>query len=302
MSSAPEPDRSSPVVRIGVVGDMHGSFDPIDAELLDAQGYERILFVGDLGPGTLDGDRRVARAIARLRTPILVMPGNNDCAHAPELRAELGHQSGLAALLQDSGATFRSALTEASADVTWCGYGLHAIPVGGSAVTIVSGRPYAMGGGELSFADALRERHGITSMQESCKRLLELVDATTTESVLFLAHNGPTGLGAERDALWGNDFAPVPDDHGDPDLRAAIDHAQARGLRVLGVVAGHMHRRLRGGGLRRWIERRDGVLYVNPAQLPRVAADVDGVRRHHVELRLGLDSLEAEERWVEAGA
>jgi uncharacterized protein (TIGR04168 family) len=302
MSSASESGRPPDVVRVGVVGDMHGAFDPIDAELLDAQGYERILFVGDLGPGKLEGDRRVARAIARLRTPVLVMPGNNDCAHAPALRAELGHQSGLAALLQRSGATFASPLNEASADVTWCGYGAHPIRVGGGAVTILSGRPYAMGGGELSFAEALHERHGVASMEASSARLLALVNGVETEAVVFLAHNGPTGLGAERDALWGNDFAPEPDDHGDPDLRAAIDHAQARGLRVLGVVAGHMHRRLRSGGLRRWIERRDGVLYLNPAQLPRVAADVDGVRRHHVELRLALDSLEAEERWIGAGA
>jgi uncharacterized protein (TIGR04168 family) len=290
------------MLRMGLVGDLHGAFDPVDAELLDACGYERILFVGDLGPGTREGDRKVARAIARLRTPVMVMPGNNDCVHAPVLRAELGHQRGLASLLQVSGATHRSDLLAASADVTWCGYAAHRIEVGASGVTLISGRPYAMGGGELSFAEALRERHGIESMHDSVARLRELVDKTTTAAVVFLGHNGPTGLGAERDALWGNDFAAEPGDHGDPDLRAAIDRARERGLRVLGVLAGHMHRRLRSGGERRWIERRDGVLYVNPAQLPRVAADTDGVRRHHVELRLAADRLEAIERWIEAPA
>jgi uncharacterized protein (TIGR04168 family) len=298
----PRDPATSGALRFGLLGDLHGSFDPIDAELLDAEGYARILFVGDLGPGTRDGDRKVARAIARLRTPVMVMPGNNDCAHAPVLRAELGHQRGLASLLQDSGATHRSDLLVASADVTWCGYAAHPIAVGASGVTLISGRPYAMGGGELSFEEALRDRHGVASMAESIDRLVGLVEKTTTPSVVFLAHNGPTGLGAERDALWGNDFAPEPGDHGDPDLRAAIDHAHARGLRVLGVVAGHMHRRLRSGGERRWIERRDDVLYVNPAQLPRVAADTDGVRRHHVELILREDRLDAIERWVESGS
>lgn len=79
-------------VRIGLIGDLHGAFDPVDSEQLDACEYERLVFVGDLGPGTLEADRKVARAMARLRTPTMVMPGNNDAAHAPKLRAELGHQ------------------------------------------------------------------------------------------------------------------------------------------------------------------------------------------------------------------
>ena len=147
-------------VRIGLIGDLHGAFDPVDSEQLDACEYERLVFVGDLGPGTLEADRKVARAMARLRTPTMVMPGNNDAAHAPKLRAELGHQRGMASLLRKSGATHRSPLVEASADVTWCGYGTHAVRVG-EGVTIVSARPYSMGGGDISFADALLEQYGI---------------------------------------------------------------------------------------------------------------------------------------------
>ncbi len=290
------------VARLGLVGDLHGAFDPVDAALLDAQGYDRIVFVGDLGPGTLDADRKVARALARLRTPILVMPGNNDCAHAPVLRAELGHQSGLAALLRESGATHRTPLLAASADVTWCGYGRHRVAVGAGAVTLVSARPYAMGGGDLSFPDDLLARYGIGSMAASCERLCALVDAVDTPSVVFLGHNGPTGLGAERDALWGNDFASEASDHGDPDLRAAIERARARGLRVLGVIAGHMHHRLRGGGARRWLERRDDALFVNPACVPRVVSHARGVRRHHVELLLSEQRLEARELWLDDDA
>jgi uncharacterized protein (TIGR04168 family) len=294
--------RSSPAagaLRIGLVGDLHGAFDPTDAAQLDAEGYERILFVGDLGPGTLEADRQVARAIARLRTPVMVMPGNNDCANAPTLRAELGHQRGLASLMQKSGAKHRSPLLQASAKVTWCGYGLHPLPVGASGVTLVSGRPYSMGGAEVAFADELRVRHAIGSMAESTDRLIALVDEVPTPSVVFLAHNGPTGLGGERDAPWGNDFASEASDHGDPDLRAAVDRAHARGLRVLGVIAGHMHHRLRGGGTRRWLERRGEVLFVNPAQVPRVVAERTGVRRHHVEMRLSEHRLEVEERWLD---
>lgn len=290
------------LLRLGLLGDLHGAFDGIDAELLDAEGYARILFVGDLGPGTREADRKVARAIARLRTPVMVMPGNNDCETAPIIRAELGHQSGMAALLKASGAAHRTALLDASAEVEWCGYGSHALAVGASGVTVLSGRPYAMGGGELSYAEALRERYGIESMQHSTERLVALVEAAPTEALVFLAHNGPTGLGDARDALWGRDFLDPPRDHGDPDLRAAIDHARALGKRVLGVVAGHMHHRLRGGGERRWLERHEGILYVNPARLPRIVANANGVLRHHVTLTLREDHLEAEERWLEEHA
>lgn len=296
------PPRGDAPLRLGLVGDLHGAFDAVDAEQLDARRYDRVVFVGDLGPGTLEADRRVARAIARLRTPVLVMPGNNDCAHAPVLRAELGHQRGLASLLRTSGATHRTSLVEASADVTWCGYSRHVLGEGAGAVTLVAGRPYAMGGDELSFADELRERYGVASMAESRDRLVSLVDDVDTPSVFFVAHNGPMGLGAERDALWGNDFAPVASDHGDSDLRAALDRAVARGLRVLGVVAGHMHHRLRGGGARRWLEERDGVLFVNPACVPRAVASPGGLRRHHVELRVGAQRLEAIEHWLDEDA
>ena len=292
-------DDAEPEVRIGLVGDMHGAFDPVDAEQLDARGYERILFVGDLGPGTLEGDRKVARAIARLRTPVMVMPGNNDCEHAPVLRAELGHQRGLTTLLRQSGAGHRSALLGASGDVTFCGYGVHVVRVGEAGVTIVSGRPYAMGGSELSFPEALAERHGVSSLDASRDRLVACVDAAETEAILFLAHNGPTGLGAEPGSMWGNDFEEAGGDHGDSDLRDAIDHALAKGRRVLGVIAGHMHSPIRSGGERPWHDRRDGVLYLNPACVPRIVSDARGVRRHHVALRLTERRLDAEALWLD---
>ena len=286
------------VLRLGVVGDLHGAFEPADVTGLDAKGYARLIFVGDLGTGTLATDRRVARAMARLATPLFVMPGNNDCAHAPMLRAELGHGSGMAELLRESGARHRSSSVGASGDVVWCGYSRHRLDAGGWSLTVVAGRPYAMGGETLSFADELALRYGVRSMEESIDRLVALVDEVDTEAVLFLGHNGPTGLGAERDALWGSDFRDGEGDHGDPDLAAAIAHAKARGLAVLGVVAGHMHHRLRGGGMRRWSERRDDTLYVNPARVPRIVHEGGSVKRHHVALAIHPHRMDAEEIWV----
>jgi uncharacterized protein (TIGR04168 family) len=121
-------------------------------------------------------------------------------------------------------------------------------------------------------------------MEESSARLRSLIDEAPTEHLIFFSHNGPLGLGAEPGALWGRDFGPEPGDWGDPDLRDAIAHAGRRRRRTLAVVAGHMHWRLRNGGQRRFQEARDGILYVNCAQVPRIVDSREGTARHHIAL------------------
>jgi uncharacterized protein (TIGR04168 family) len=138
----------------------------------------------------------------------------------------------------------------------------------------------------------------VTTLQQSIERLRTLVDAVTTEHVVFLAHNGPTGLGAHANDIWGRDFHPDAGDWGDADLRAAIDHALMLGLRVLAVVAGHMHwgRREHAAEQRRWQVRSGGVLYLNAARVPRIFQRAGGVSvRHHVRLTLNRDAASAEE-------
>ncbi|MDQ2646115.1 MAG: hypothetical protein M3020_20045, partial [Myxococcota bacterium] len=74
-----------------------------------------------------------------------------------------------------------------------------------------------------------------------------------------------------------------------------LAHATARGRRPIAVVAGHMHWRLRGGGLRRWMLERDGVVFVNAACVPRIFEAEAGTVHHHVELRLGVAGFTAKE-------
>jgi uncharacterized protein (TIGR04168 family) len=160
---------------------------------------------------------------------------------------------------------------------------------------LIVGRPHSMGGPTMAFAPFLARHFGIRSMSESAARLREIVDESTARRVIFLAHNGPTGLGDRRDALWGCDFRDEQGDQGDPDLEDAVAHARARGRQVLAVVAGHMHHRLRGGGLRSWIETHDGVLYVNAARVPRVFEQGARTVRHHVALTVDGDGCTARE-------
>jgi len=289
-----------PGAEIALIGDLHRHWDERDVAYFNGSDYDLLLFIGDLGDGTVETDRRIAQTIAKLEKPALIMPGNNDAEHAALIEAELHHQQGLGslrALVDDPAPETR----RGASSVEVVGFCTRVLMGTRTPYTMVCGRPYAMGGGELSYARFLDERFGVDSMERSTARLLSLVDGVETRDVLFVAHQGPFGLGEEPEALWSCDFLEGRHDWGDPDLRAAIDHARTRGLRVLGVLAGHMHHGLVGGGTRRWVEERDSILYVNPARVPRIFSDGSEEIRHHVAITVGEHGLRAEERRIGDG-
>ena len=276
-------------MRFAVIGDIHGHWSDADADALDGGGYDAVLVVGDLAGLRWSGTLAVARGLARLRTPTLVVPGNHDATHPGQLLAEVAGRPRAGDLLAGVQRRRVAALREAIGPATLAAYSLHRF----GPVTVVAGRPHSMGGPTLSFPGHLAAAWGVPDLDASAAKLCALVDAAETEQLVFLAHNGPSGLGATRDAIWGCDFRREQGDWGDPDLEAAIDHARATGRRVRAVVAGHMHRRLRGGGRRAHQVERSGTLYVNAAAVPRVHRG----QAHHVELCVG-DTVTAEDRWL----
>jgi uncharacterized protein (TIGR04168 family) len=272
--------------RIALIGDLHSAWDDLDTGYFNRSAYELLLFAGDLGgTGRRDG-MQIARSIAKLTRPALLMPGNNDVGHYAALSAELAYRRVQADLLRDLELTASAGGGRAieSGGVRICGFSAHPVILGGLEVTLIAGRPFASGGAQFSSAETLALNFGIGSMEESSARLRSLIDQAPTEHLIFFSHNGPFGLGAEPDAPWGRDFGPEPGDWGDPDLRDAIAHAGRRRRRTLAVVAGHMHWRLRNGGQRRFQEERDGILYVNCAQVPRIVDSREGIARHHMAL------------------
>lgn len=277
------------VEKIAVIGDLHGKWTARDNEYFDSADYDLLLFVGDLGAGTLKDGLSIVRMLAALRTPALVLPGNNDALYLPEVHAELAHQSGKAELMGMLGGTARAGISS-------CGFSSHLLVMGkGGAereVTLVAARPCAMGGSEFSFREQVKERHGIGSLEESLSKLRLLVDNATTEALIFLAHNGPLGLGGDPTDLWGRDFAlrgdhevNAPLDWGDEDLRDCVEYARNQGKQVLCVIAGHMHRKRDGSG-RPLMKKSDGTIYVNPAVVPRITHSETGAIHHHVSLTL----------------
>jgi len=283
-------------VRIGVLGDIHMHWGSRDLGWFGRSGYDLLLVVGDLASYLRDG-RPVARSLAQLPMPTLVMPGNHDGVSLPQLLAEALRRDGWCQRLGRGQGRRCRRLERALEPAAWVGYSRHAFALRDRALAVIAARPHSMGGPRLSFARHLGERFGVRTLAESARRLEALVDQCDHEPIVFLAHNGPTGLGARAGDLWGCDFRSSEGDFGDPDLGQAVAYAQRQGKRVLAVVAGHMHHRLRGGGQRRWLTRRDGVWYVNAARVPRIGVRQGRRQRHHVLLRWDGERTEVQEVW-----
>jgi len=287
-------------MKLAVIGDVHGLLEEADIEHLNASNYAGVLFVGDLGNYRDGGDLTVARLIARLTKPSWVIPGNHDAVHLAQLLAEVVRRPKAAGLWARRQGRRVAALEAALGPATLVGYNLITLHAGGESIDMIVGRPHAMDGGNLSFSSYIGDRFGVTTLEESATRLKQLVDQSTQQRLFFLAHNGPAGLGAARHDIWGCDFLPGAGDWGDPDLRAAIDHARTLGKTVVAVVAGHMHHRLKGGGNRTWTVQHDGILYVNAARVPRIMRREGTRMHHHIELRLDPQPS-ATEHWVPGG-
>lgn len=282
---------------IAVIGDLHSAWEVEDVGYFNRSDYRWVLVTGDLGRSRSQDGRGIARSLLQLVPETLVMLGNNDVDEYPHIRAELTYRKARADLLADA-MPAASVVPLRSDHGRLAGFSLHPLELNGLHVTVVAARPFSMGGPELAFPDALERAYGVATMQQSSDRLRALIDAVPTEHVVFLAHNGPTGLGGRADDIWGRDFHPAAGDWGDPDLRAAIDHALARGLRVLAVVAGHMHWALREqpSVQRHWQLRADGILYLNASRVPRIFQSASGATvRHHVRLTLTSSAASAEE-------
>jgi uncharacterized protein (TIGR04168 family) len=291
-------------VRIAVLGDVHTCFDDRDAAMLDEAGYDLVLFVGDLAGYRQREGLAVARSIARLRTPTLVLPGNHDGPHLLHLAAEVFGWERMATRLGGFMRARLDRLRRALGPAQLVGYSVHPLAAGDDAFSIIAARPHAMGGPRLVFSKHMRRAHGVASLTDSERHLCSLVDEAPHDRILFFAHNGPCGLGDTPDAIYGRDFeTPRPDDPkdwGDPDLAAAVRYAQSRGKRVLATVAGHMHHHVKGGGRRPMTVERDGVLHVNAARVPRIFEQDGRTLRHHVRLGIVGDDVVADEILVDA--
>ncbi|MEJ2748117.1 MAG: metallophosphoesterase [Anaerolineae bacterium] len=282
------------MVNLAIVGDIHLHFDEADVAYFNQSDYDLILFVGDLSNYRPRGGLPIARRIARIEKPVIFMPGNHDTTNIWQLAAEIWQKPWLARWGALGQARRVGALEKALGTAVSAGYSTHHFPQ----FDLVAARPFSMGGPTLSFQPYMKRRYGITSLDQSAERLRQCVDQAQSERLIFLAHNGPTGLGQAPTDIWGRDFGPGGGDFGDPDLEQAIIYAQEQGRQVLAVFAGHLHRQTKNGRQRLWLVEKEGTQYVNAACVPRIFEREGGVVRHHVRLVVGETAVTVTEAFV----
>ncbi len=275
-------------MRIAVVGDIHAEWTNEDNEALDALGYDLVLFVGDLADALHVRTRATAASIAGLRTPALLIAGNHDATTPLGVLLEaLGtglRRPGLAR----RGLHRLDALQASLGPVPLVGYSVHPYPE--HDLTVIAARPHAMDGRRVTFGPLIEARYGITNLGASIRRLHDLVDATSGP-LLFLAHNGPRGLGSGPRDPW----AVAGRDLGDPDLASAAYYARRHGREVRAVIAGHVHHRTDD---RDWVRMHEGIWHVNAARVPRVRTSASGTLRHHVAVTIEGQQVDVRERWM----
>ena len=273
-------------VKIAIVGDIHSSWTERDTDYFNQSNYDMIFFVGDL-PGHYHRDLlRIASQLAKVQLPSLLIPGNHDGVSIRQLISELFHNRKMIEKYSSRQEKLCIALQKTLSPITMAGYSLHSYTFHNLRFDIIGCRPHSAGGTDLAYYPYLERKYQVKSMEHSSKRLKSLIDQSKEEKLIFLAHNGPFGLGCKRDDIWGCDFHPKRGDFGDLDLRNAIDYAREKGKHVIAVVAGHMHHRLKGGGYRNWLQQENETVMINAARVPRIFQEKDMWLHHHISMKI----------------
>ncbi|MBD1834715.1 TIGR04168 family protein [Cyanobacteria bacterium FACHB-472] len=246
-------------IKIAVVGDVHDQWEAEDELALKHLGVDLALFVGDFGNESVD----VVEAIASLNLPKAAIMGNHDawysasdwgrkrCPYDREKEDRVQEQLDL--------------LGEAHV-----GYGKLDFPE--LNLSVVGSRPFSWGGLVWKNAEFYQERYRVTNFAESTERIVAAANSAAYETIIFMGHNGPIGLGDRAEDPCGKDWYPIGGDYGDPDFADAIAQSRNQGKTIALVTFGHMHHQLRHTKeLRNPIYiGAEGTVYLNAASVPRI--------------------------------
>lgn len=247
-------------IKIAVIGDIHHQWDLEDNLALEYLGVDLALFVGDFGNESLE----IVEKIAALSIPKAAIMGNHDAWYTASSwgrkQAPYNHD------LEDRVQQQLDLLKDSHV-----GYGKK--DFSSFNLSVVGSRPFSWGGLEWKNKKFLLERYGVKNFTESTAKILANAETTAYDTLIFLGHNGPTGLGDEPEAICGRDWQPLGGDYGDPDLADAISKVRHQGKTVALVTFGHMHHHLRHTKARlRTAVKVDqyGTVYLNAANVPRI--------------------------------
>jgi uncharacterized protein (TIGR04168 family) len=246
-------------IKIAVVGDIHDQWEEEDNLTLKHLGVDLVLFVGDFGNESVN----IVRRIASLDLPKVAIMGNHDAWYTASSWGR--KQSPYDHDKEDRVQEQLNLLGDAHV-----GYGKLDFPEFG--LSIVGSRPFSWGGSDWKNKTFLQTRYGIKNFAESTAKIIEQVEQTAFDTLIFLGHNGPIGLGEQAEDICGKDWQPIGGDHGDPDFAEAIALTRQMGKSIPLVAFGHMHHRLRHTQtqLRTQIQSDLETIYLNAARVPRI--------------------------------
>jgi uncharacterized protein (TIGR04168 family) len=253
------------LIKIAVIGDVHDQWETADGEALKHLGVDLVLFVGDFGNESVE----VVRKIASLDIPKAAIMGNHDawftatewgrqkCPYDPTKEDRVQQQLDLLGPAH-------------------VGYSKLDFPQ--FQLSVVGARPFSWGGLLWKQKEFFSDRYGVHNFSQSIAQIIASVQATSYNTVIFLGHNGPYGLGNNPEDTCGRDWKPLGGDFGDPDFTVAISEAKNLGKHIPLVTFGHMHHSLRHTKERlRIIVNRGSneTIYLNSASVPRIKT-IDG--------------------------
>jgi len=297
--------------RIGIIGDIHLDYDEGDTQYFNESNYNLLLFVGDLSSLRKPSlALTVAKNLSKLRKPAVIIPGNHDVHNCLQIIAEALNNPVLVWLTGLPHKRFHQNLQSQLQPVILGGYSLHTFQTNGINIDVIAARPFAMGGSNLSYFPLLRSLYSVKTLEDSVDLLRQKIDISEAGNLIFLAHNGPWGLGENPTDIWGCDFNPGKGDFGDRDLTEAVQYAKTLGKRVLAVIAGHMHhqtylgpkpfwRRGIPGPKRPKLVEKGGILYINAARVPRIFQQESKIFRHHLCFEFDGTDVEISEKFIE---
>jgi len=246
-------------IKIAVVGDVHDLWEAEDAIALQKLAVDLVLFVGDFGNESVD----VVRQIASIKLKKAAIMGNHDAWYTASdwgrKRCPYDRQ--------------KEDWVQQQLDLlgkTHVGYGKLDFPE--FQLSVVGSRPFSWGGEIWKNEQFYRKRYGITNFDDSAARIFAAAESAAYETIIFVGHNGPTGLGNRPEDPCGKDWQPIGGDYGDPDLEIAIAKTQALGKKIPLVTFGHMHHTLRHTKEqpRTAISTTQDTVYLNSASVPRI--------------------------------
>jgi uncharacterized protein (TIGR04168 family) len=251
------PDRP---ITIAVVGDVHDQWEREDELALKHLGVDLVLLVGDFGNEAVE----VVRAIAAMELPKAAIFGNHDAWYSAS-------EWGMKKCPYDR--TLEDRVQQQIDLLGSAHVGYDKLDFPGLGLTVVGSRPFSWGGLEWKNAEFYQRRYGVTSFEDSTARIVSAASDAAFNTVIFLGHCGPKGLGNLPESPCGRDWHPLGGDFGDPDFESAIAHTRKLGKTIPLVAFGHMHHYLRH--TRHYqrlplVASPDGTIYLNAAVVPRI--------------------------------